>query len=68
MTIQEYIIQLNKRYISGISREHSYRGDIETLFRSLLPDVDITNEPANVTLDYQVFLSDKNKGGGRVNR
>ncbi len=49
MTIQEYIIQLNKRYISGISREHSYRGDIETLFRSLLPDVDITNEPANVT-------------------
>ena len=49
MTIQEYIIQLNKRYISGISREHSYRGDIETLFRSLLPGVDITNEPANVT-------------------
>ena len=49
MTLQEYINQLNKRYISGISSEHAYRGDIETLLRSLLPDVEITNEPRNVT-------------------
>lgn len=49
MTIQEYISQLNKRYINGISSEHAYRGDIETLLRSLIPDVDITNEPRNVT-------------------
>lgn len=49
MAIQKYISQLNKRYINGISSEHAYRGDIETLLRSLLPDVEITNEPRNVT-------------------
>ena len=46
---REYISQLNKRYINGISSEHAYRGDIETLLRSLIPDVDITNEPRKVT-------------------
>ncbi|WP_346864230.1 type ISP restriction/modification enzyme [uncultured Draconibacterium sp.] len=49
MTISEYISQLNTRFVSGISREHSYRGDLETLLRQLAKDVEITNEPANVT-------------------
>ena len=49
MTISEYLSQINKRYSSGISREHSYRGDLETLLRHVVKGVDITNEPANVT-------------------
>jgi predicted helicase len=49
MTIAQYIDTVNKRYTSGISREHSYRGDFENLFRALIKDVEITNEPANVT-------------------
>ncbi len=49
MTIQEYIEIVNKRLKSGISREHSYRGDLETLIRQLVKGVEITNEPANVT-------------------
>ena len=49
MTIPQYIDTVNKRYTSGISREHSYRGDFENLFRALIKDVEITNEPANVT-------------------
>ncbi len=49
MTIENYIQSVSTRLKSGISREHSYRGDLETLIRELVTDVEITNEPANVT-------------------
>ena len=49
MTITEYVDIVSKRFQSGISREHSYRGDLETLIRSLVLGIDVTNEPANVT-------------------
>src|SRR5690554_6064163 len=49
MTTKEYVEIVSKRFQSGISREHSYRGDLETLIRSLVQGVEITNEPANVT-------------------
>lgn len=46
MTVQQYVDELNTRYKSGISREHSYRGDLQTLLSALLPDLLITNEPS----------------------
>lgn len=49
MTIEQYIEKVNTRLKSGISREHAYRGDLETLIRELVKGVEITNEPANVT-------------------
>ncbi|MBU8891592.1 MAG: N-6 DNA methylase [Bacteroidales bacterium] len=49
MTIQEYIDSLNKRFKTGISREHTYRTDLEQLIRTIVTGVEITNEPANVT-------------------
>ena len=49
MTIKEYVDIVSKRLQSGISREHSYRGDLETLIRDLVEGIEITNEPANVT-------------------
>jgi len=49
MNISQYIEILNNRYQSGISREHSYRADLENLIRSLVPDINVTNEPADVT-------------------
>ena len=48
MTISEYLSKINKRYLTGISREHSYRGDLQTLLETLCPDVLVTNEPARV--------------------
>jgi hypothetical protein len=48
MTIQEYLDKINKHYITGISREHCYRGDLQTLLETLAPDVLVTNEPARV--------------------
>jgi predicted helicase len=48
MTVQEYVDKIHKRYVTGISREHSYRGDLQNLLESLAPDVTVTNEPARV--------------------
>ncbi len=49
MTIHNYIAQLQKRFQSGMAKEHAYRADLEHLLRALAPNVEITNEPANVT-------------------
>lgn len=46
--VQEYIKKINKRYKTNISREHSYRGDLQTLLENLASDVLVTNEPARV--------------------
>jgi len=46
--INNYLSTVNQRYQSGIAREHAYRTDLENLIRALVPDVNITNEPANV--------------------
>jgi len=49
MTTQDYLNIINKRFQSGISKEHAYRADLENLLRELVQGVEITNEPANVT-------------------
>jgi len=49
MTIPEYIKSINKQYKSGISGEHTHRRSLENLIRKLIPDVEVTNEPRNVT-------------------
>jgi predicted helicase len=48
MTIQSYLDTLNLRFKTGISREHTYRGDLQTLLMTILPDILVTNEPARV--------------------
>lgn len=47
--IATYLAKLEQRYQSGQAREHAYRTDLETLIRSLEPNVSVTNEPSNVT-------------------
>jgi predicted helicase len=59
MTIQEYVDQLNLRYKSGISREHSYRGDLQTLLGELLPDLLITNEPSRTDVGAPDYILTK---------
>jgi predicted helicase len=48
MTIKEYLENINRRYKTGISREHAYRGDLQLLLESMVPDVLVTNEPARI--------------------
>lgn len=48
MSIQNYIEKISQRYKSGIATEHTYRGDLQNLLESLLPDIAITNEPRRI--------------------
>jgi type I restriction-modification system DNA methylase subunit len=47
--LNEYLKTINTKFKSGISREHSYRADLEILIRSLVKGVEVINEPSNVT-------------------
>jgi predicted helicase len=48
MNVQQYTENLNRRYQTGISREHAYRGDLQALLESMLEGVLVTNEPARI--------------------
>ena len=48
MTIPEYLENLNRRYRTGISTEHTYRGDLQSLLESMAHDIQVTNEPSRV--------------------
>ncbi len=48
MTIPEYLENLNRRYRTGISTEHTYRGDLQSLLESMANGVQVTNEPSRV--------------------
>ncbi len=45
MNITEYIDNINKRYTLGNSTEHTFRGDLQQLLESLVPEISATNEP-----------------------
>ncbi|OFY21054.1 MAG: DNA methyltransferase [Bacteroidetes bacterium GWF2_29_10] len=45
MTIDNYIDNINKRYKLGNATEHTFRGDLQSLIESLVPEVRATNEP-----------------------
>ena len=48
MNIQQYIANVSAIFNKGNATEHSYRGDLQQLLQSLLPDVDVTNEPKRI--------------------
>ena len=45
MTIEQYIDSINKRYKLGNATEHTFRGDLQQLLESLVPEIRATNEP-----------------------
>ena len=45
MNLDQYINNLNQRYKLGNSTEHTFRGDLQQLLESLVPDIRATNEP-----------------------
>jgi len=45
MTISEYLQSLNSRFKLGLATEHTFRGDLQNLLESLVPDIKATNEP-----------------------
>jgi len=59
MTIQEYIDRVNKNYKTGISTEHSYRGELLNLLETITPDVHITNEPIRIACGAPDYIITK---------
>lgn len=49
MEVIKYINKINSRLEQGHTSEHTFRADLEELFRGLLPDINVTNEPSRVT-------------------
>jgi len=45
MTVNQYIDDINKRYKLGNATEHTFRGDLQQLIESLVPEIRATNEP-----------------------
>ena len=45
MTLEQYIDNINRRYKLGNATEHTFRGDLQQLIESLVPDIRATNEP-----------------------
>ena len=45
MTLEKYIDNINKRYKLGNATEHTFRGDLQQLLESVVPDIRATNEP-----------------------
>jgi len=45
MTVSQYIDSINKRYKLGNATEHTFRGDLQQLIESIVPDIRATNEP-----------------------
>ena len=45
MTLESYIDNLNQRYKLGNATEHTFRGDLQQLLETLLPEIRATNEP-----------------------
>lgn len=58
--ISHYIITITRRYKTGISRELSYRGDLQHLLQTITPDVLVTNEPARVACGAPDYILTRN--------
>ena len=59
MTLAQYLEKLNTRFKTGISTEHSYRGDLQSLLETLAPDLLVTNEPSMVTCGAPDYILTK---------
>jgi predicted helicase len=45
MTLSDYISTINQRYRQGNATEHTFRGDLQHVLESLVPEIRATNEP-----------------------
>src|SRR5690554_468342 len=45
MTIDQYIANIAQRYKLGNATEHTFRGDLQQLIETIVPEIRATNEP-----------------------
>lgn len=61
MNTQEYIENINKRYKLGNATEHTFRGDLQQLIESLVPEINATNEPKRQSCGAPDYIITKKK-------
>ena len=61
MPFLNYIKDVNKRYATGIAREHAYRPSLQNLIESVIPDVLATNDPARIECGAPDFILSRRK-------
>jgi predicted helicase len=59
--IQHYLDKISQRHQSGKATEHSYRGDLQNLLESLLPNISITNEPVHIKCGAPDYILSRNE-------
>ncbi len=59
MILDEYIKTIGNRYKTGLSTEHTFRGDLQTLLESMLTGVMVTNEPSRVACGAPDYILTK---------
>jgi predicted helicase len=62
MTTADYLHSLNTRYRLGNATEHTFRGDLQNLLESLVPDVSATNEPKRQACGAPDYILTNKKG------
>ncbi|MBN2237632.1 MAG: N-6 DNA methylase [Bacteroidales bacterium] len=61
MTLDQYIFNINQRYKLGNATEHTFRGDLQQLIESIVPDVRATNEPKRQSCGAPDYILTKNE-------
>ena len=56
MTPDQYLENLNRRYVLGNATEHTFRGDLQQLLESIVPDIAATNEPKRQSCGAPDFI------------
>ena len=62
MEIKEYISIVNQKYRAGNATEHTYRGVLEQLIQTLLPNLRITNEPQREKCGAPDYIASRRDG------
>ncbi len=69
MTLDQYISRIDHHYKQGNATEHTYRGYLQQLIETLVPDVKATNEPKRQTCgapDYILTRRDHSSRSGGI--
>ncbi len=59
--INSYIENIHKRYKSGITTEHSFRGDLQNFFEKFNKEILVTNEPKRIACGAPDLIITKNR-------
>ncbi len=65
MTLDQYITNINNRYRQGNATEHTFRGDLQTLIESLVPNISATNEPKRQSCGAPDYILTKKDNSSR---